>query len=115
MRSQVDLAISNEFSTIQSFFIKDKLIHSDHCALQITCSASLRPDVTIVRECSEGISHYASYDINRRIKSPLNLLRINITNAMTALDELANKLKVQIQQLSIDEDLMCAEIAGRQH
>ena len=33
-------------------------------------------------------------------------LRINITNTMTALDELANKPKVQIQHNPIDEDLL---------
>ena len=70
----------------------DKYIHSDHCPIKIFCSALTRPSLYTVRECSEGLLSYAHCDINRRIKSPVSLSRVNISNAIVALEEVANQL-----------------------
>ena len=91
----------------------DKYIHSDHCPIKISCSALTRPSFYTVRECSECLLSYAHYDINRRIKSPVSLSRVNISNAIVAivaLEDLANQLNVQLHNNLIDEDTFCAQI-----
>ena len=61
VRSQVDLALSNKITEVNSFTILDKYIYSDHCPIVITCNITWKPSLLNVRDCSEGLLCYNHY------------------------------------------------------
>ena len=78
LRSQVDVALSNNLQHINSFSIMDKIIYSDHCPVLISCSAPTIPSLHTTRDCADGLFSYHHYDVNRIIRNPVPINRLNI-------------------------------------
>ena len=54
LKSQNDLALSNNIDTINTFEILPKMIYSDHCPISISYTIPLRISMDIVHDCSKG-------------------------------------------------------------
>ena len=111
-RSQVDVALSNDMQHVNSFLIMDKLIYSDHCPITISCSVPTIPSLNITRDCADGLFSYHHYDVNRIIRNPVPINRLNIPNVVAALNNLAEDLDYVIQQDDINVDELTASITN---
>ena len=107
--SQVDIALSNNIGNITSLNILKKLIYSDHCPLQISCSIIIKPDLHLIRDCAEQQFSYDQYDVSRRIKPVIKLDKIDIPKMISALGVLAENLKTEMNG-RFDENETAAKI-----
>ena len=92
-RSQNDLAITNSPKSVLEFRILDKLTLSDHCPIMVTLEIALSASLETVYECSRACFSEECYDINKRMKIPINMRRVNVTAAVNLMEEYANELK----------------------
>ena len=53
--SQVDIAVTNSTSNIESSNILKKLVYSDHCPIEFFCTVVVKPDLHMMRECAEQL------------------------------------------------------------
>ena len=86
----------------------NKVIYSDHCPLKLCCSTNKRPDLHLLRNCLEGLFSYTHDDI--RLKSPVNISKLDIPNVVTSLDEFADQLMLSIRGNNFDENMLYAKI-----
>ena len=108
--SQNDVAFSNRIHNIDNFKIKEKNIYSDHCPIQISCTVSLQSSLDIVYKCAKGCFNDNHNDINRRLKVPIKLSRVDVRKAVTLMDTYATELKDTI--LEMDNDILSTHIAN---
>ena len=112
VRSQVDLALSNKITEVNSFTILDKYIYSDHCPIVITCNTTWKPSLLNVRDCSKGLLCYNHYDVNKRIKHPIPFSHINVVNVSASLKQLAEQLRIQFNDGILDVDIFNGKISN---
>ena len=55
--------------------------------------------------CSAGILNDSHYDINRRMKPPINIKRIDIAKTVANLEKFAEKLDQEMPSISSNNDL----------
>ena len=103
--SQVDIALSNDIDNITSLNILKKLIYSDHCPLEFSCSVVVKPDLHLIRECAEQLFSYDHYVVSRRIKPVIKLSKIDIPEMISALDVLAESLKGEMDGMFDENDI----------
>ena len=84
-KSQNDLAFSNEIKTMSSFTIHDKMVYSDHCPISISCQATLSTPLDFVHDCAYHTYNNDQYDINRRLRQPIKIDRIDVKAAIEKL------------------------------
>ena len=109
VRSQVDFAITNKVSLIDSFSILQKTIHSDHCPLKIACSTNSVPDLQFIKSCTDGLFNYDHFDVNKRIRNPISLLKLDIPKVIASLEELGTcLLNEDFDNNNVDS--LCAQI-----
>ena len=65
----------------------------------------------IIHDCSKGCFDYDHYDVNKRMKIPVNFSRVNIRNAMRLLNTYAQNLKIETLQ-SNSNNLLCNKISN---
>ena len=112
LRSQVDVALSNNLQYVNSFSIMDKDIYSDHCPVLISISAPTIPSLHTTRDCADGLFSYHHYDVNRIIRNPVPINRLNIPNVVAALNDLAEDLSAVIQRGDVDVNQLNASITN---
>ena len=90
--SQIDFVLCNCIDTIKTFKIHDKLLQSDHspCSVEILLDSS--PPIEIIDECARCFNSYAHVDINRGIKSTINVKRLDLRNLGNSLQVLGNEI-----------------------
>ena len=95
--SQVDMAISNNINSIYSFKISDKIPQSDHCPFTIEIKLDFEPSITTIDECACGFKEYGHLDIDKRIRNPIKISKLNLVtldNDLIALGErISNKYR----------------------
>ena len=109
VRSQVDYAVTNSIPTINKFSILQKTIHSDHCPIEITCTTTLIPDLHFIKRCSEGLFNYDHWDVNKRIRNPISILKLDIPKVVASLEEWGSCLLNEDLE-DADVDILCGRI-----
>ena len=107
--SQVDIAVTNNINNIETTNILKKLIYSDHCPLEFSCTVDINPDLHMMRECAEQLFSYDHNDVSRRIKPVIKLAKTDIPKMISALDTLAENLKNDMVG-QFDENELTAKI-----
>ena len=110
VRSQVDLTITNTVKCVKSLEICHKNIYSDHCPMMLSCTLEFIPSIPMIRECSANMFLYDHYDVNRRIRKPLNLSRIDTAKLLPSLIQLAEDLQDETRNNDVDN--LCALITN---
>ncbi len=109
VRSQVDFAITNRVSSIDTFSILQKNIHSDHCPLEITCSTTSIPDLQFIKRCTDGLFNYDHCDVNKRIRNPISVLKLDIPKVVASLEDLGTcLLREDFDDTGVD--ILCARV-----
>ena len=90
--SQIDFVLCNCIDTIKTFKIHDKLPQSDHCPCSVEILSDSSPPIEIIDECARCFNSYVHVDINRRIKSTINLKRLDLRNLDNSLQVLGNEI-----------------------
>ena len=70
-----------------------KTVHSDHCPVLITCNATQEIPLSTIMRCAQGTLSHAHYVINKRIKPPINMSRIDPVKVIKNLEAYAVKIK----------------------
>lgn len=83
--SQNDLAFSNDTKSLSAFKILPKLTQSDHCPISIEYTTKFDTPLEFVHDCAYHAFRYDQYDVNRRLKQPFRLDRIDIPKAIEKL------------------------------
>ena len=83
--SQNDVAFSNDIRSITSFNILQKMVQSDHCPVTLECSVSLSTPLEFVHDCAYHTFNNQQYDINRRLRTPIRLDRVDVVRAVERL------------------------------
>ena len=112
LRSQVDTAISNNVQMVESFSIMEKCIYSDHCPVVLSCSVPSLPSLITARDCADGLFSYDHYNVNRIIRNPVPINRLNVPKVVDALNELAENLRIQTSSDDINVDQLNASITN---
>lgn len=102
--SQNDIVLTNSTRLIHSFKIMDKLPLSDHCPCFLTIKRNISPDINLVNDCAMGFWNYDFYDVNRKIKPPINVKNLCISKLDKELVALGNRIKNEVQLTDISED-----------
>ncbi len=84
-KSQNDLAFSNDTRSISSFQIMEKQIQSDHCPICIECMVDLLTPLELVHDCAYHTFNNGQYDINRRLKQPINFDKLDLHQVIQKL------------------------------
>ena len=90
--SQVDLALCNDLNCIQNMRICDKIPQSDHCALYIDIYIQVSPSFEVISDCACGINSYNQYDLSKRIRSPINIKKLNLLTLQDHLIHLGDNI-----------------------
>ena len=96
LRSQNDIALSNRVKIMNSFKILPKTVYSDHCPVTLSCNVSINPSLDILYKCSKGCFNDDHYDVNKRLRRPMKLSRMNISKAVDYLENYARELKAEM-------------------
>ena len=80
---------SNTLNSIDTFEILDKMIYSDHCPIVFSCTITPSIPLEFVYACSKGLFNYDHYDVNKRMRHPINMSRIDATTAVHNMNLLA--------------------------
>ena len=110
LASQNDFIVSNSIEHIDSFKILEKLVFSDHCPLAVSCNVIPTTPLETVYECSKSVFNYDHYDINKRLKPPLNITRMDIATAITLLDEKAKEIREEMSQGRMENNSLSIKI-----
>ena len=105
LRSQNDLVFSNEIQKIRSFNILEKMMFSDHCPIAISCTTSQEIPLHTVMRCSQGAFNDNHYDVNRRIKPPINIKRVDVVKVIENLEACASQLKTELPTITSNNEL----------
>ena len=98
LRSQNDIGLSNRVECIQYLKILPKTVYSDHCPVALRCCVTICPSLDVLYKISKGCFNDDHYDINRRLKRPLKLSRMNIVKAINNLENYARELKIEMSR-----------------
>ena len=104
-----DFALTNRICNIIRFSILQKIIYSDHCPVEIICSTTMVPDLHFIKSCSEGLFNYDNCDVNKSIRNPISVLKLDIPKVVASLDEFGTRLLEEDLNI-IDVDTLCAQI-----
>ena len=83
--SQNDVAFSNDAGSISSFRLLQKMIQSDHCRISLDYTVRLVAPIDFVHECAHHTFNNDHYDVNRRLKQPFRMDRIDIPKVIEKL------------------------------
>ena len=86
-KPQNDVAFSNDVRSISSFNILQKMVQSDHCPISIECTINLSTPLEFIHECAYYTFSNQQYDVNRRLKQPIRLDRVDVIRAIERLSE----------------------------
>ncbi len=89
LRSQIDLAFSNNISTLKSFKIGKKYFISDHVPVTFSVDVTIRPSLSMIRESSRYAFNDDHLDINKRLRTPINTKRLDPIKLVAELEEYA--------------------------
>ena len=101
--SQNDLALTNNTHLVLDFKIKEKLPLSDHCPCILTIKRALSPDLCLVNDCAMGFLNYDHFDVNKRIKAPINVRNLDLVKLNHKLSDLGDKLTIDFQDADSSE------------
>ena len=87
LKSQNDLALTNDIDTIKEFSIGKKLIFSDHCPINITLETALSTATEIVYDCARNSLSDEHYDINHRLQKAIRFDRLNLVKVIDQLNQ----------------------------
>ena len=87
LMSQNDIAFSNDIKSISSFKILQKMVQSDHCPVSLECTISLSTPLEFEHDCAYHMFNNQQYDVNRRLRNPIRLDRVDITRAVERLSQ----------------------------
>ena len=87
------------------------MIYSDHCPVNISMKIEISPSMDIVYECSRACFSDDCYDVNKRLKVPINMHRVNIRSAVNLLNEYANELKDRLMNNMMDNNTISIQIS----
>ena len=76
--SQNDLCMSNNIEVIRSFDILPEQNYSDHCPCVLNLNLEIKVPTQLINECAVGFKSYEHLDINKKLRKPLQLKRINL-------------------------------------
>ena len=112
LRSQNDVMISNKIQNIEAFDILEKMVYSDHCPIAMSITTTHEIPLDTILRCSQGAFNNNHYDINRRIKPPINMKRIDIVKVIENLELCASKLKTEMPRLTSNNTLSSRITSG---
>jgi hypothetical protein len=112
LTSQNDIVVTSSIENIDTFEIMEKSIYSDHCPLAVSCIVIPSTPLETVYECSKGMFNYDHYDINKRLKPPLNITRMDYSTAVALIEEKANEIKEEMSHGRIDNNLLATKITN---
>ena len=101
--SQNDLALTNNTRLVLDFKIKEKFPLSDHCPCMLTIKRVLSPDLCLINDCEMGFLNYDHFDINRRIKPPINVRNLDLVKLSHKVSDLGYKLIIDFQDADSSE------------
>lgn len=112
LASQNDVVIANSIEQIDSFKIMDKLVFSDHCPVAVSCMVIPSTPLETIYECSKSIFNYDHCDVNKRIKPPLNMSRVDIAAAVTLMEEKAKEIKEYMNEEGMQNNMLSIKITN---
>ena len=112
LRSQNDTCLSNNIDMIDTFSILDKNVYSDHKPCVVEISTIPKASLSIVSDCALNTFKYDHYDINKRLKKPVQLLQLEVQNTIRTLDQCATTLTNVLRNSNGDTGQLCHEITN---
>ena len=88
--SQIDFVLCNCIDTIKTFMTSPP--QSNHCPCSVEILLDSSPPIEIIDECTRCFNSYAHVDINRRIKSTINVKRLDLRNLGNSLQVSGNEI-----------------------
>ena len=91
---------------------------SDHCPVKIQVNTKTKYPYEHVSACAEGFRSYSHYDINKKLRRPINIEHCNLINLVKGLDTLGNKLLLQytsIRETKEEIELLELRMAFTRH
>ena len=86
LKSQNDMALTNDINSIIEFNIEKKIIFSDHCPISITCEATLSTAMEVVYDCARNSLKDEHYDINHRIQKAIRFDKLDLVKLIEQLN-----------------------------
>ena len=106
--SQIDIAITNSSSNISSFQILEKNTYSDHKPISVGITAKRKLPLHFVDACASNLFMYKHFDVNRKIKRPVKLEKINIAAVVSEMEQAAEDIERTItENPTIDANTLC--------
>ena len=109
VRSQNDLTFSNKINSVNSLAILDKNIYSDHCPVVVSCTIVRNIPMEFIYECSRCVFNDDHYDINRRIRQPINMGRVDLVKMINNLQSTADEILIDVD--NNDNDTLAIKIS----
>ena len=110
-RSQIDLVLCTDINHVNSFKVEPICSVSDHCPVTLAIDINIRPSLSTIRECCRYSLSYDHVDINKRLPTPINTKRINVTVLTTELEKLALHLQqTNLRQVDVFSNDLAAGI-----
>ena len=101
LKSQVDIAFTNNLESVTSFKILDKTIYSDHCPVTLSCHFKHCFDLDLVNECAKGIFSYDNHDVNKRLKIPISWSRVDVVKAISHMEKEGTSIIANLNDVNL--------------
>ena len=102
-KSQDDIILVNDIRLINAFDIMKKLTISDHCPLQFSYFLEKKPAFELINNCTKGIFRYDHYDINTRVRRPIDFSNIDVVKVVSELEIKAEDILIKLNDNTVSE------------
>lgn len=102
--SQNDICLSNCWKNITEFKILSLSRKSDHCPIALSLNYNSTIDLNIIDECATHCFSEKHYNIDYKVRPPLNLNKIDVISFTHNLENLANRIEDTVNTNDIDND-----------
>ena len=66
-----------------------KLALSDHCPCILSINVDVKPPLQLINDCTHGTFSYGHYDVNKRLRRPINIRNVHVNNFYKDLEHLS--------------------------
>ena len=80
-----------------------KLTISDHCPLQFSYFLEKKPAFELINNCTKGIFRYDHYDINTRVRRPIDFSNIDVVKVVSELEIKAEGILIKLNDNPVSE------------
>ena len=111
--SQIDIAMTNSPECISSFQILEKSVYSDHKPVSLSITTKRKLPLHFVNSCAAELFLYNHYDVNRRPKRNMKLVKLDVAAVVSELEKVATDIERTLASNSnIDNSTLCITLTN---